>query len=96
MEFSVVIPTLNGGSVWHQAAGALSRQQPAPSKILIIDSGSTDDTIQVAQKAGFQVAQIPQAQFDHGGTRNRALDQLDSPEIVVYLTQDCILSSKDS
>jgi rhamnosyltransferase len=96
VEFSVVIPTLNGGSLWRQAAAALSLQQPAPSKILVIDSGSTDDTVQVANQAGFQVTHIPQAHFDHGGTRNRALEQLDSPELVVYLTQDCVLSSNDA
>src|SRR5271170_6258104 len=67
---SVVIPTLNGGRLFAEVMDGLCRQKFVGAvEILVIDSGSTDGTVGVALAAGARVAEIPQAEFDHGLTR---------------------------
>lgn len=96
MRYSVVIPTLNGGDLWQQTVSSLQLQQPTPEQVLVIDSGSVDDTMGIAADADFDVIQIPQSEFNHGGTRQKGLGLLNEPKIVVFMTQDCILKSSDS
>lgn len=96
MKYSVVIPTLNGGDLWQEVVSSLRLQQPTPEQVLVIDSGSVDDTTGIAADADFDVIQIPQSEFDHGGTRNKGLGLLDEPYIAVFLTQDCVLKSRHS
>ena len=87
---SVVIPTFNGGSLFTEVLAGLRRQRiESPVELLIIDSGSTDGTLAAAKEAGARVVQIPQAEFDHGLTRNRGIE-LTRGEIVVLLTQDAV------
>jgi rhamnosyltransferase len=87
---SLVIPTKNGGSLFHRVIERLKAQQRwSEVDFVVIDSGSTDDTIAVAQSAGARVVQIPPAEFNHGATRDRAIE-LARSEIVVLLVQDAV------
>jgi rhamnosyltransferase len=85
----IVIPTFNGGSLWKKVVEALRAQHSDFDKILIIDSGSADDTIKIAQEAGFTVETIPPSEYNHGGTRNLGANKIDC-DIIVFLTQDAI------
>ena len=68
-DYTLVIPTYNGGDLWKQCiAGILSQSNP-PSSVVVVDSSSSDDTCLAAEQAGFHVVSIPQSEFDHGGTR---------------------------
>ena len=96
MEYSIFVPTLNGGSSWEQAAHAIARQQPGPHRVLVIDSGSSDRTAEIAQELGFDVSLIDAGEFDHGGTRQKGVMQLAESEVIVFLTQDAILLSENS
>ena len=64
--------------------------------VLIIDSTSNDETLAITQSFGFKCMVIPQAEFDHGGTRQLALELLKDNDIIVYLTQDALLHNPDS
>lgn len=96
LRVAVVVPVLNGGNVWRQAAAALRSQTLVPSQILVVDSGSTDHSVQVAEGAGFSVSRIDKRSFDHGGTRQRAAESLAGVDIVVFLTQDAVLATPDA
>ena len=63
---------------------------------LVIDSSSTDDTVATAKAAGFEVKEISRADFNHGGTRQWAVESLGDCEILVFLTQDAILANPQS
>jgi glycosyltransferase involved in cell wall biosynthesis len=58
---SVVIPTLNAGSVLEQCLNDISTQDYPQEKIEIViaDGGSTDDTIKIAQKYGAKIYPNP-------------------------------------
>ncbi|MGN6368157.1 MAG: glycosyltransferase family 2 protein [Phycisphaerae bacterium] len=87
---SVVLPTFNGGPLFAQVLAALKRQHlDAPPELLIIDSGSTDNTLSLAKDAGAKILQIPQSEFNHGLTRNRAIEAT-TGDIIILLTQDAL------
>ena len=56
-------------------------------ELIIIDSSSKDNTLQIAQKYTENIIVIPQNEFDHGGTRTKAA-KIARGDILVYLTQD--------
>jgi rhamnosyltransferase len=87
----VIIPTFNAAADWSRLAPSLLASVP-PQRVLIIDSSSTDETVDLAGAAGFQVHVIPQAAFNHGGTRQLAAELFQGAEILVFMTQDVVLA----
>lgn len=91
MKYFIAIPTYNGGYIWNDVVSCI--RQYAPEKILVqvIDSSSKDDTASIAEKAGFVVKTIESTDFNHGGTRNLAVNEhAEENDIVIFLTQDAI------
>lgn len=87
-----VIPVRNGGDRWCQAAAALEQFCPSHWAIWVIDSSSTDHSMQPVQAYGWSSVRIEPHDFDHGATRNLALEHCHEADYLVFLTQDAILS----
>jgi rhamnosyltransferase len=58
-------------------------------EILVIDSGSTDGTVELARRYGVPVHQLPWEEFDHGATRDLGVS-LSSGEYVALIVQDAV------
>jgi rhamnosyltransferase len=86
------VPTLNAGASWVSWLDAWAGQLARPDS-LAIDSSSTDATAPLAAAAGLQVCTIPRASFNHGGTRQMAVEMLPDAEFIIFLTQDAVLAS---
>ncbi|REG78355.1 glycosyltransferase family 2 protein [Marinomonas pollencensis] len=95
MDITVVIPTYNGGELWKEALRLLVDQEPAIYRIKVIDSSSSDGTREISESFGVDVEVIESKNFDHGGTRSNALNDIDT-KFVVFLTQDALLVDKFS
>jgi glycosyltransferase involved in cell wall biosynthesis len=54
-DVSVVIPTLNAGAFLGRALESVRRQGPWVGEILVVDGGSTDDSVRIAQAAGARI-----------------------------------------
>ncbi|MFI2812269.1 glycosyltransferase [Microbulbifer sp. JSM ZJ756] len=91
IKASVVIPTWNGGEVFKRVITALENQKtPWPYEVLVIDSGSKDDTVEfVKSRRGIRLHQIHNSEFQHGRTRNLGIS-LTEGEYVTVLTQDAL------
>lgn len=89
MKIALVIPTLNGGEIFQKVVDGLLAQTIVPETLLIIDSGSTDNTLSAAMKAGAKIHQIIKADFNHGATRNLARNLVDA-DIYIFMTQDAL------
>ena len=89
MSVSVILPTLNAAGEIAALLAALMGQTQPPDEILVVDSGSTDGTAELARAHGARVMSIPRDRFDHGGTRDAALRQT-TGEFVLFLTQDTL------
>ncbi|MGA2560507.1 MAG: glycosyltransferase family 2 protein [Terracidiphilus sp.] len=93
--WTVIVPTLNAEEDWPAFSRALLACAP-PDQVLIVDSSSTDRTVQLARQAGFRVHSIARAEFNHGGTRQLGADLLPNSDLLVYLTQDALLDGPDA
>jgi len=58
-------------------------------EVLVIDSGSTDGTVELASSHGALVHRIDSAEFDHGATRNLGAS-LSNGSYIVFLVQDAL------
>lgn len=94
-KIRVVVPTLNAAKDWPVFSAALS-ENIAPANVLIIDSSSTDGTGALAMAEGFQVKAIARADFNHGATRQIGVDFFADADLLVFLTQDAELASRDA
>lgn len=87
---SIVIPTFNAGSGFKALLDSLSAQEgDFKREIVVIDSGSTDGTPELAQRYGATVHRIHKSEFSHGGTRNLGIS-LSSGEYVALIVQDAV------
>ncbi|EPJ5202374.1 glycosyltransferase family 2 protein, partial [Escherichia coli] len=94
MKAYIAIPTYNGGSIWEESAKNINLYTPKDTLVHVIDSSSKDNTVDIALNYGFQVLKIDPANFNHGGTRNLAVElHKDEFDIVIFLTQDAIPES---
>jgi glycosyltransferase involved in cell wall biosynthesis len=92
---SVAIPVLNGGPLLAEVLDAVAAQRvDRPVEVVVIDSGSSDGSAELARRHGARVEQIAQADFNHGGTRN-ALMELATGDHVAFLTQDSVPAGPD-
>lgn len=91
MKIAIIVPTLNAASEWSHFSNALLANV-SPETVLILDSESTDETVEFAKATGFQTRLIPRAEFNHGGTRQLGVDLCTDAEVVVFLTQDAPLA----
>lgn len=90
MKVNVYIPTLNGGKRFLQLLEALAGQTLPVQQRVAVDSGSTDGTADAARANGFEVMGLGETGFDHGGTRQLAIDTYPQADIYIFLTQDAI------
>lgn len=91
MRYFIAIPTYNGGRLWKTSVDHIKKYCPAEIYVQVIDSSSQDDTVQVARQSGFDVTIIASKDFNHGGTRNMAIEKhIDDYDIAIFLTQDAI------
>lgn len=83
---SVVIPVKDGARYLREVLDALLRQVEAV-QVLVIDSGSRDDSVAIARAAGVEVIEIAPGEFGHGRTRNLGVER-SSGDVICFLTQD--------
>lgn len=91
-RYGLFVPTLNPGDSWVTFLASLERQSLQPHRKLIIDSGSDDQTLELARQAGFETLLIDRSQFDHGGTRQLGVTCLDDCDTILMVTQDIVFA----
>jgi rhamnosyltransferase len=85
---SVVIPVKNGGAGLVRCLEAIAAQHAGDEvEVVVVDSGSTDGSVEVARGRGARVHEIPPAEFRHGATRNLGA-RLAAGDVLVFTTQD--------
>ena len=95
MTCGLIIPTLNAGGQFQKLLEQIAAQT-LPTKKLIVDSESTDGTVELAKKFGLEVLIIPRKTFNHGATRQLALEKILPLDVIIFLTQDVLLKDDDS
>jgi rhamnosyltransferase len=93
----IIIPVRNGGERWREAAAALREAVADPALVAVVDSGSSDGSDRVAVESGFEMERIDPRTFNHGRTRQMAVDRFcKGREVAVFLTHDAVLEGRES
>ena len=88
---TVFIPTFNGEKYLERLLTAVESQDSSENfEILIIDSGSTDGTLDIiARHPAVRLVEIPSVEFGHGKTRNLAASLARGTNIA-FLSHDAV------
>ena len=85
---SILVLTKNEGQNIDACLKAVYSQAGAdPFEVIVVDSGSTDATVEIASRFPVRIEQIPAGTFHHARTRNFAAS-LAQGEILVFLVAD--------
>jgi len=88
MKASIIILTKNGeGSISKCLNGVTKQSYDDGFEVIIIDSGSTDRTLEIIKRYPVKLYRISPDEFGHGKTRNIGAS-LATGDILVYLSQD--------
>ena len=94
---NLIIPSFNAGKLWNKVLESINKQSYPIGKKILIDSSSTDRTVALAEKYGFETLTISKNEFNHGLSRNLGIKLTDKNcELILFLTQDVVLASNDS
>lgn len=89
MRIALIIPTRNADAWLDELIPALQSQSLQPDEWLVVDSESNDQTVLRLRNVGARVHVINAKEFNHGGTRRWASEQVHA-DILIYMTQDAI------
>ena len=93
IKVSVLILTKNGGPEFRTCLeGVCAQTQAGEVEIIVVDSGSTDGTLEFVERFPIRLEQIPPETFHHARTRNFAAT-LAKGEVLVFLSQDAVPTS---
>ena len=84
---SVVIPVKDGEERLEEVLAAVRAQ--GDLELIVIDSGSRDNSREIARAAGADLVEIPPEEFGHGRTRNLGAERA-SGDLICFLTQDAV------
>jgi len=81
-KISIVIRTKNEAAWLRQVLQAIARQTWTNYEVLIVDSGSTDQTLDIARDFGTQVLKVPPETFTYGRSLNVGVEAAKGEYIV--------------
>lgn len=88
MKSRIIVLTYNPGVSWDLWLESYKSQDIQNLSCLVIDSSSSDETIEKCIKAGLDIEVIPKSEFNHGGTRHYAYKKSLEYDIIIFMTQD--------
>lgn len=91
-SLALVILTWNASRYIPALFNRIAEQTRQPDQILVIDSSSSDNTLELVKQYPVKIHVIPQSDFNHGGTRQLAT-QLVKADTYIFMTQDAIPAS---
>jgi GT2 family glycosyltransferase len=87
---SIILPVKNGATKLRDLLPAIATQRSRdPIEIIAVDSGSTDESVELLHRANATVISIDPRSFNHGLTRNLAA-QYTRGSIFVFLNQSTL------
>jgi len=89
MSTTIIIPTCNAAEHLPYLLEKLKSQTIGRCELIIVDSASEDETVEIALSHQVAVISIARSEFDHGATRSLGARQAKG-DTLVYLTQDAL------
>lgn len=94
IDVTIVIPTKNAGNILNQVLDMVFKQKTSYRyEVICVDSGSSDNTLEIIEKYPVRLYKILPQEFGHGKTRNYGAAQ-GTGEYIVFITQDAVPASE--
>lgn len=96
MKWSIIIRTYNESRYLPQLLDRIAAQDvpPRSAETILVDSGSTDETVAIAEGAGCKVLRIDKADFSFGRSLNTGC-QAAKGEVLVFISGHCVPEGRD-
>ena len=94
-KVGVFIPVYNAGVDLPRLLDSLHLAS-LDADVIIVDSSSSDGSAEVARRYTPYVTVIDKNEFDHGGTRQKMVEDNSAYDICVFMTQDAYLASPEA
>lgn len=88
-QVSIIIRAKNEAGSIREVLEAIASQSYRSFEIILVDSGSKDDTVSIAEAFGVRVVSIPSESFTFGYALNVGIEKAQS-EFVVLLSAHCV------
>lgn len=88
---SVVVPAFNAGRFLREALESALDQSLAPSEVVVVDDGSTDDTASVLEQFHGRIVRLRQSNAGQASARNRGVGSA-TGNLLAFLDADDIWS----
>jgi len=91
IRVSIVIRTLNESRFLPRVLEALARQSVLAKdrETIVVDSGSTDDTVDIANRAGCKILHVTREEFSFGRSLNRGCSAAEG-NVLAFVSAHCI------
>ena len=91
MLVSIIIRTLNEASHLDELLTMIARQDATDlsCEVVIVDSGSTDDTVKIAERRGCRITRIAKQDFSFGRSLNQGCD-FSKGDVLVFISGHCV------
>jgi glycosyltransferase involved in cell wall biosynthesis len=86
--YAVVIPAYDAERTLGLVLDGLAAQDPAPAEVIVVDDGSRDRTVAIAEERGACVVRTDHQGYA-GGARNRGWDEA-TADVVVFVDADVV------
>jgi GT2 family glycosyltransferase len=87
VRVGVVVPCKDEARTIETCLTALRAQNPAPSRIVVVDNGSTDGSIEIAERFADEVLVVPGITISE--MRNRGARALGDVDVIAFVDADC-------
>jgi rhamnosyltransferase len=94
MKVSVVIPVLNARDQLARCLDGIAAQElDGGVEVIVVDSGSTDGSVDLARERGADVVRMPEREFTFGRSRNLGAEAA-SGEVLVFTSADAFAADE--
>ena len=95
VETTVIMRTKNSSDIIAQTLKALFSQSYTDFELLVVDSGSTDDTLEIVSTYRHKLIKVKPEDYHPGKVLNMAIEQTSTP-LIVFLNSDTVMLTSDT
>ena len=95
-KIGIFVPTLNAEKSIETIISAINESSLDLENLFVIDSESTDSTVEILKKRGIAYRTVKREEFSHGRVRRDAINHFrKQADFVIMLTQDVVFGARE-